>query len=425
MLVLFTASGCAALIYEIVWFQLLELVIGSSTISLGILLGTFMGGLCLGSLALPRLVSPAAIRCCVYGFLELGIGAGAIMLLLGLPLVGSLYVAYAAHGLPSVLLRGALCALLLLPPTVLMGATLPAIARALESSRQGVSWLGILYTGNIVGAVLGSLLAGFYLLRIYDMAVATYVAAAINAALAAIAFALAATTAYPTLAATPTDILAARPAGAWAVYVAIGLSGLTALGSQVVWTRVLGLLLGATVYTFSIILAVFLCGLGFGSGFGSFLARTGTRPRLALGICQLLLVAAVAWTAANINGSLPYWPISTALASSPWYLFQLDLARGHVGGVAAHLPVGRELSAGAGGGGFARRGHGPDGGRGLCRQHRRRHHRGAGVQHRADPRHRHLPIPAPADRRLPAGRARDAGCADAGAASSRCRGAPE
>ena len=129
------------------------------------------------------------------------------------------------------------------------------------------------------------------------------------------------------MAANAARMPAPRPARAWAVYVVIGLSGLTALGSQVVWTRVLGLLLGPTVYTFSIILAVFLCGLGFGSGFGSFLARTGTRPRLALGICQLLLVVAAAWTAANINGSLPYWPISTALASSPWYLFQLDLAR--------------------------------------------------------------------------------------------------
>src|SRR4051812_9227777 len=58
LLVLFAGSGCAALIYEIVWFQLLQLVIGSSAVSLGVLLGTFMGGMCLGSLALPRLVSP-------------------------------------------------------------------------------------------------------------------------------------------------------------------------------------------------------------------------------------------------------------------------------------------------------------------------------------------------------------------------------
>ena len=60
LFLLFVGSGCAALIYEIVWFQLLQLVIGSSSISLGVLLGTFMGGMCLGSLLLPRLISARA-----------------------------------------------------------------------------------------------------------------------------------------------------------------------------------------------------------------------------------------------------------------------------------------------------------------------------------------------------------------------------
>ena len=328
LMLLFVASGCSALIYEIVWFQLLELVIGSSTVSLGILLGTFMGGLCLGSLALSRVVSARWHPLLVYGVLELGIGASAIAVLFGLPSVAGIYVAYAGYGLANIILRGAICALLLLPPTVLMGATLPAIARWVESSPKGVSWLGLLYTCNIAGAVFGSLLAGFYLLRIHDMAVATYVAATISVALAVIAFILAASTSYRvTTAAQPAHNPAARPSDVWMVYFVIGLSGLTALGSQVVWTRVLTLLLGATVYTFSIILAVFLIGLGVGSGIGSLLARTGARPRLALGICQLLLVACLAWAAATINGSLPYWPIDLSLTMSPWYNFQLDLVR--------------------------------------------------------------------------------------------------
>ena len=63
LLLLFFGSGCAALIYEIVWFQLLQLVIGSTAVSLGVLLGTFMGGMCLGSLALARLFPPRGIRC--------------------------------------------------------------------------------------------------------------------------------------------------------------------------------------------------------------------------------------------------------------------------------------------------------------------------------------------------------------------------
>ena len=87
LLVLFIGSGCAALIYEIVWFQLLQLVIGSSAVSLGVLLGTFMGGMCLGSLLLPRLVSPRWHPLRVYALLELGIGVIGCLVLFGMPYV--------------------------------------------------------------------------------------------------------------------------------------------------------------------------------------------------------------------------------------------------------------------------------------------------------------------------------------------------
>ena len=100
-----------------------------------------------------------------------------------------------------------------------------------------------------------------------------------------------------------------------------------ALGAEVVWTRLLSLLLGATVYTFSIILAVFLCGLWGGSSAGSVLARTVRDPRLALAVCQILLAAAIAWTAFTIAHSLPYWPVDPWLSLDPWFNFQLDLVR--------------------------------------------------------------------------------------------------
>jgi spermidine synthase len=95
----------------------------------------------------------------------------------------------------------------------------------------------------------------------------------------------------------------------------------------VVWTRLLSLLLGATVYTFSIILAVFLLGLWAGSGAGSLLARRLANPRLALAGCQILLAAGIAWTAFTIAYSLPYWPIDPWLSTSPWFTFDLDLTR--------------------------------------------------------------------------------------------------
>src|SRR5476651_2720321 len=92
LLMLFVGSGCAALIYEVVWFQLLQLVIGSSAVSLGVLLGTFMGGMCLGSLLLPRLVSAARHPLRVYALLEIGVAIGAIIVLFGMPVVGRVYV---------------------------------------------------------------------------------------------------------------------------------------------------------------------------------------------------------------------------------------------------------------------------------------------------------------------------------------------
>ena len=109
-----------------------------------------------------------------------------------MPYVEEVYARYAGHGLAGILLRGAVAGVCLLPPTLLMGATLPAIARWVETGPEGVSWLGFFYGGNIAGAVFGCLLAGFYLLRVYDMATATYVAVALNVTVAAIALALAA-----------------------------------------------------------------------------------------------------------------------------------------------------------------------------------------------------------------------------------------
>ena len=253
LLLLFVGSGCAALIYEIVWFQLLQLAIGSSAVSLGVLLGTYMGGMCLGSLLLPRFVSRGEHPLRVYARLELGIGIFAIVVLFLIPLLDSLYAAIASHGLQGIVLRAVVAAICLLPPTLLMGASLPAMARWVEATPQGVSWLGFLYGGNIAGAVFGCLFAGFYLLRVYDMPMATYVAAAINFAVA-----LDQLHRWPKRTEYRPYALASRRhhavlrnglrvPGRADVYIAIALSGMCALGAEVIWTRLLSLMIGATV----------------------------------------------------------------------------------------------------------------------------------------------------------------------------------
>src|SRR5258707_5483125 len=142
LLLLFAGSGCSALIYEIVWYQLLQLAIGSTSISMGFLLAAFMGGLCLGSLGLPRLRAAQQNPLRVYAFLELGIAISGILVLFVIPLMDRVYVAAVGHGLPGMILRGMIAGICLLPPTILMGASLPAIVRWVESSPRGISWWG-------------------------------------------------------------------------------------------------------------------------------------------------------------------------------------------------------------------------------------------------------------------------------------------
>ncbi len=325
LLLLFVCSGCAALIYEVVWFQLLELVIGSSAVSMGVLLGTFMGGMCLGSLLMPRVLPSSMHPLRIYAYLEFGIGAIGLLVLFAMPAVGGVYTAWAGSGVVGLLLRGIAAGVCLIPPTLLMGATLPAIARWVEATPEGVSWLGFFYGGNTVGAVVGSLVAGYYLLRVYDIATTTYVAIALNVIVGSLALFVSSVAPYTPTAAPPVGT--PRPRGNLMVYVVIGLSGMTALGAEVIWTRLLALVFGATTYTFSLILAVFLAGLGLGSTIGSALSRSLKRPRIALAGCQFGLCICIAWTAYALNDSLPFWPVNPSITADPWFQFQIDLVR--------------------------------------------------------------------------------------------------
>ena len=351
MLLLFVGSGCAALIYEIVWFQVLQLVVGVSAVSLAVLLGTFMGGMFAGSLLLTRYVSPAEHPLGVYAKIEAMIGVIGALLIVLMPLVGRLYTTVGG-GPASIALRALVSVILLLPPTMLMGATLPAVSRYVRATPSGVAWLGFFYGGNILGAVIGALAAGFYLLRVYDLTTAALTAVALNAVVAAGGFLLSRRAPYvpshavtngpgaPDASATGKHTTVRGRARAvfkgiasnrsWSppgVYVVIALSGFTALGAEVVWTRLLSLLFGATTYALSLILAVFLFGLGIGSAIGSTIARNTANARVTLGWVQLFLAFTVAYGAWMAAQQLPYWPVDPSLAPSAWFNFQIDIAR--------------------------------------------------------------------------------------------------
>lgn len=156
---------------------------------------------------------------------------------------------------------------------------------------------------------------------------ATYTTFAINLAVAIAAWAIARRT-QVTPSESPGALIAEHAAGSPLIYASIALSGVTALSAQVLWTRVLSLTFGATVYTFSLILAAFLSGLGVGNILGSIMTRrTVPHPRIALGWCQVLLCVAIAWAAYLLTEAIPYWPIVEAVKSNPWLIFRQDLFR--------------------------------------------------------------------------------------------------
>ena len=322
LLLLFVGSGCSALIYEIVWFQSLQFVIGSSAISLAILLTTFMGGMCLGSLLAPWL--PVRWHpLIVYAGLELAIGGCAVGLLYLFPVVERVYVAGFEQYVSNLLLRAIVAGICLLPPTVLMGATLPAIARWLRSSRRGAAQVGLFYSANILGAVCGCLVASFFLLPRFDSVTAGLVGVVINVIVAVVAVWFAVRLPYH----GQPDRASQQVFRLTSAHVAIGLSGFAALGAEVVWTRELSLLLGASVYTFSLILATFLIGLALGSATGAQWLRVVGLPTTAFAWSQLAAAIGVGWAGVMIARSLPFWPIDPTLAVSPWFMVQLDIAR--------------------------------------------------------------------------------------------------
>src|SRR5215218_8077188 len=149
LLVLFFASGCAVLIYETVWFYLVQLVVGASSVTLSLLL-------CKASSAIP----------------------------LALPYIQRVYLTLAEPGAGAITLRALVCFLVLTPPTMLMGATLPAIARW-KSREHDAESIGLLYMANLAGGATGTVLAGFYLLRVFDTVTATAVAVVLNLIVAA------------------------------------------------------------------------------------------------------------------------------------------------------------------------------------------------------------------------------------------------
>lgn len=279
---LLLGSGFCALVYQTAWLRMFRLVFGASTAASAAVLAIFMAGLGFGGLWLGRRADRHPSPLGFYAALEAGIAvvAGLSPWLVGL--IEGLYIGLGGSdrlGLAGgSAVRLLLSALVLGLPTFLMGGTLPAVARAVESSADpGRRRVGLLYAVNTLGAVLGTLLTTFFALEILGIRKTVWVAALLNllVALAARRMALQATATEP--AGEPAAGEAGEEAapGARLVPLAAALVGFAFLLMELVWYRMLAPLLGGSSYTFGLILAVALLGIGL----GGLLYGAGARQR--------------------------------------------------------------------------------------------------------------------------------------------------
>ncbi|MDP9192844.1 MAG: fused MFS/spermidine synthase [Acidobacteriota bacterium] len=293
-------SGLCALIYQAVWLRQFRLIFGASTLASAAVLAIFMAGLGIGALKLGRLVDRSRNPLAFYGLLEVGVAVSAAATPLLLWIVSSGYLAmggsFALGSFFATIVRLFLTLIVLVVPTVLMGGTLPAVARALErSSDAGRIGVSILYAANALGAVVGVALSTFYLLERFGNLRTLIAAALFNSliGMAAIAYSnrlrrplgkdrrmsdeideeADRRDVMPMEAVVPMDIPTEAVAPPRFVYAAAAIVGFAFFLMELVWYRLLTPLLGGTTYTFGLILAVALAGIGSGSLFWAAIRR--------------------------------------------------------------------------------------------------------------------------------------------------------
>ncbi|MCB9680293.1 MAG: fused MFS/spermidine synthase [Alphaproteobacteria bacterium] len=319
---LFFVSGATGLIYQTIWGRELHLVFGTSTFAIATVLTAFMAGLALGGAWMGRRADTVARPLAIYGALEVGIGVFAVVFPSLLHAVEPIYLAAwrtwaptpVAFGVVQLLLVGSLLVL----PTAAMGATLPLLAR-FATDRMGAAGdrVGLLYAVNTAGAVVGTWAAGFLLLPALGLSRTTWLAAVANVVLGLLALGLSRWTsgvqvaldavAEPEPAVAPPSPRASR-AVAWSAACA----GFASLVYEVAWFRVLGLMLGASVYAFSVMLLAFLVGIAIGGRVGGWWAdrlfARGGAPRVlaALAVVQVG-VATLSITMMHVYQELPFW----------------------------------------------------------------------------------------------------------------------
>ncbi|MBI3313607.1 MAG: fused MFS/spermidine synthase [Candidatus Omnitrophica bacterium] len=329
LLTCFFLSGACGLMYEVAWLRVLGLVFGNTTFATSTVLAGYMAGLGLGALFFGTWIEntkrPPIL---VYGMLEGGVALYAILTPWLWKLIEIIHTSFYQHYNPSFLMfsffKFVIAFGFLFFPTFLMGGTLPVIAKFFVQQKSDTARsIGLLYALNTLGAVLGVFLCGFFLLYLLGVRETVYLTAAFNALIFIACYAY--ETGGPKLR-TATgknkpdispSVKAADPASSYKTHylppgifsllflVLFGISGAVSMVYEVSWTRVLAIVLGSSVYAFSVMLATFLLGLALGSYGFSILAR---RIKIDLSVFAILEIVAAAFVFLGMNefDKMPY-----------------------------------------------------------------------------------------------------------------------
>ena len=268
----FVLSGATALIYEVLWARMLGLVFGATTVAISAVLTAFMGGLAIGSAVAARFVRRLQKPLRTYALIEMAVGLYALTVPALFRGMDQLYVLLWQAIHPGfyafVLLRFVLAAIVLLAPTALMGATLPVLVMALRQFGDlRANSVARLYSLNLLGAIGGALAGGFFLLPRWGVSRSIWIAAIVNLliGLAALVASLktAATRDETSSAEASTGDQQATQPTFW--FFCALISGFVTISMQVVWSRILTMIIGSSTYAFVIVLALFLMGLALGA----------------------------------------------------------------------------------------------------------------------------------------------------------------
>jgi spermidine synthase len=306
LLLLFVLSGAAGLIYEVVWARQLVLVFGNTTQAVSTILTGFFGGLAVGGALGGRLADRVSRPLRMYGLLELVLVVIVVLTPISFQLIAEAYrfafPTLVGAPLALALVRFALAILALAPATLLMGATLPTMTRFLARGPFGIGGaFQQLYAANTIGAIVGTGLAGLVLIEMFGLTGALVIGAVCSGTASLVALLLdrrlGASGRYLGAEAVATIALGSRPPSTIdrrrLAFALAFVSGLTSLGYQVVWNRLLSAGTGSSTYVFTVILVLFLVGIALGAILLGLLRRHVQSVRPLIAVAQLLTAALV------------------------------------------------------------------------------------------------------------------------------------